>query len=209
MLTTYLVLYLLFVIAASLAVSLIVLRLKLPSPRLVIGLLTLFIVSPLVIGYFYLMYFNSLPETVTPDVTGLPLVAAQARLEEIGLKARDAGQVYESKQPEGTVVSQRPEPGRHVKVGRVVNLMISGGKRKVPVPNLIGRPLAQSDELLLAAELQLGDIRFERMDGVAEGTILAQEPMAGEETGAGGSVDLLVATSGEVITEETTEETEQ
>jgi beta-lactam-binding protein with PASTA domain len=208
MVTTYLTLYLLFVIAVSLVVSLIVLRLKLPSPRLIITLLILFVISPLVVGYFYLMYFNSLPETVTPDVTGQMFEEAAARIEAIGLKAREAGRVYDSKRPEGTVVAQRPEAGRNVKVGRVVNLMVSGGKRKVPVPNLVGRPLTQADEILLAAELRLGDIRFERNPDLPEGSIIAQEPLGGEETEAGNGIDLLVVTSSEVIIEEVTEETE-
>jgi serine/threonine-protein kinase len=207
--TSYLTFYLLFVIAVSLAVSLIVLRLKLPSPRLIVTLIMLFVVSPLIIGYFYLMYFDSLPEMAAPDVIGLPFAAAKAQLEAVGLKAREAGQVYESKQQEGTVVSQRPEPGRMVKIGRMVNLMISGGKRKVQVPNLIGRPLTQADEILMAAELQLGDIRFEQNAGQPEGTIIAQEPLGGEEANAGGGIDLLVATSREVITQEITEESER
>jgi beta-lactam-binding protein with PASTA domain len=208
MLTTYFTLYLVFVIAVSLIVSLIVLRLKLPSPRLVISLIMLFIVSPLVIGYFYLMYFNSLPETVVPDVSGLPFEAAKTKLEQQDLRAREGGEVYESKLPEGAVVSQRPEAGRHVKAGRVVNLMVSGGKRKVRVPNLVGRPLTQADEVLAVAELQIGELRFEQNREMVEGIILTQEPLAGEETGAGGRVDLLISTTAEVISEETTEETE-
>jgi beta-lactam-binding protein with PASTA domain len=198
--TTYLTLYLLLVIAVSLVISLIVLRLKLPSPRLVITLIMLFVASPLIVDYFYLMYFNALPETITPDVIGLPFVEAKARVEAIGLKAREAGQVYESKRPEGAVVAQRPEAGRQVKVGRVINLMVSGGKRKVPVPNLVGRPLTQADEILLAAELQLGELRFEQNTSLPEGTIIAQEPLPSEEVGVGSEVDLLIATSYEVAT---------
>ena len=204
--TNYLTLYLLFVIVVCLSVSLIVLKLKLPSPRLIIVVIMLFVASPLIIGYFSLVYFNSLPETTIPDVTGLTFAEARAQVEAIGLKAREAGQVYESKHREGTVVAQRPEAGRQVKVGRVVNLMVSGGKRKVPVPNLVGRLLTQADELLLAAELQLGEVRFEQNTSLPEGTITAQEPLGGEDTAAGNGVDLLVATSSEVITEETTEE---
>lgn len=205
---TYLSLYLVFIIVVSLIVSFLVLALRLPSPRLIITLVILFILSPLILGYFYLMYFNSLPETIAPDVTGMLLPEAREKIESLGLKAREAGAVFEAKYPEGTVVSQRPEGGRRVKEGRVINLMVSSGKRKVPVPGLVGRPLTQADEILNAAELQLGDIRFEQNQGLAEGTILAQEPLAGEETAAGDRIDLLVSTTQEVITEETTEETE-
>jgi len=208
MVITYLSLYLLFIIAVSLVISFLVMALKLPSPRLIITIVMIFILSPLIFGYFYLTYFESLPEMIVPDVTGLPLEAAREKIESIGLKVREAGRVFETKHPEGAVVSQRPEGGRRVKAGRVVNLMVSSGKRKVPVPSLVGRPLAQADEILSAAELRVGDIRFEQNNNPAEGTILAQEPLAGEETVAGDPVDLLVSTTVEVIVEESTEEAE-
>ncbi len=208
MVITYLSLYLLFIIAVSLVISFLVMALKLPSPRLIIAVVMIFILSPLIFGYFYLTYFESLPETTVPDVTGLPFEVATERIEALGLKAHEAGRVFETKHPEGAVVSQRPEGGRRVRAGRVINLMVSSGKRKVPVPSLVNRPLAQADEILTAAELRVGDIRFEHNENAAEGTILAQEPLAGEETAAGDPVDLLVSTTLEVIVEESTEEAE-
>jgi len=206
--TTYLSFYLVFVVLVSLVVSLLVLWLKLPSPRLIIALLIFFILSPLIFGYFYLMYFNSLPEATVPDVVGLTLAEAKEKLEAAELQARLAGTVYELKYTEGAVVSQRPEAGRRVKAGRVVNLMVSSGKRKVTVPNLMGRTLIQADAILGAAELRVGEVKFDHNPSVEEGTILAQEPLSGEETEMGGTVDLLVATTLEVITEENTGEVE-
>ena len=208
MLTNYLSFYLIFVIVVSLLVSVLVLRLKLPSPRLFIAVIMLFILSPLLIGYVYTVYFDSLPETTVPDVTGLTLEAARVKLESGQLSARVAGTVFEIKKAEGTIVSQRPEAGRTAKVGRVVNLMISSGREKVNVPNLIGRTLAQADAILTPAQLQIGDIRFEQSPTLPEGTILAQEPLSGEQAEMGGRVDLLVATSQEAHPQESTEETE-
>jgi serine/threonine-protein kinase len=188
-------LYLVFVIIVSLVVGWLVLKLKLPSPRLVIALVLLFILSPLIIGYFYLIYFNSLPETLVPAVTGLPLEAAREKLESANLKARLAGSVYAFKDPQGTVVAQRPEGNRRVKVGRVVNLIISSGQSKVTVPNLIGRTFSQADTVLSAAELQMGDVRTEYNPNLEEKTILAQEPLGGEEVEIGSRVELLISTT--------------
>jgi len=165
-------------------------------------LVVLLILLPLIFGYYYFVYFDSLPETVAPDVTGLPLEAAKEKIEGLGLRAREAGTVFEAKFPEGCVVTQRPEGGRRVKEGRMINLILSSGKRKVPVPSLTGRRLSQANEMLAAAELQLGDIRFERSSSVTEGIVLAQEPLAGEEIGAESRVDVLVATTREVETTE-------
>lgn len=200
MISGYLSLYLGFVIIISLIVGLLVLRLKLPSPRLVITLLIIFIISPLVIGYLYLVYFDSLPEVTVPDVTGVSFEVAKDRLEADNLVAREAGSIYEAKYPEGFVVSQRPEAGRNVKVGRIINLMVNAVSSKVPVPNLLGKPLSQVGAVLQAADLQQGDVRWEKNQGQEEGTILAQEPLPGEEAGTGSKVDLLVSTTSEIVT---------
>jgi len=208
MITTYLSLYLVFVIFVTLIISLIVLRLRLPSPRLIVILMVVFILSPLIIGYFYVTYFSSIPEVVVPDVTGMMVDAAKEKLEALDLQAKLAGSVYEMKYPEGYIVSQRPEAGRRVKVGRIVSLMISSGKRKVTVPNLLGRPLSQVDTVLSAAELQLGEVRSERNLEAPEGTVLAQEPLPGEEAEMGKAVDLLVSTTMEVIVPEATPESD-
>lgn len=202
MLTSYISLYLVFLIVASLAVGLLVLKLRLPSPRLIIAVIVIFIVSPFIIGYFYLAYFDSLPETRVPDVSGMPLEIAQKAIEAAQLQPRNAGSTYEMKYPEGTVVSQRPEAGRVVKVGRVVNLIVSSGREKVPAPNLLGRPFSQAEVVLSAKSLKVGEVRYERNLSAEEGTILAQEPLPGEDAEVGGGVDLLVATTQEVIVEE-------
>lgn len=206
MLINYLSFYLIFVIVVSLLVSFLVARLNLPLPQFIITMIMLFILSPLLLGYVYTVYFNALPVTMVPDVTGLTLEAAKVKLEASQLRARAAGTVFEMKKTEGTIVSQRPEAGRTAKAGRVVNLIISSGREKVNVPNLIGRTLAQADAILTPAQLQIGEIRFEQSSTLQEGAILAQEPLSGEQAEMGGKVDLLVATSQEVITDENMEE---
>jgi serine/threonine-protein kinase len=201
-LTFYLSLYLGFLIVASLVISLLVLKLRLPSPKIIISLMVIFILSPLMIGYLYVAYFNSLPETRVPDVTGLPLESARQKIEAAQLKAREAGSVYEMKYPEGQVVSQRPEAGRIVKAGRVINLILSSGRKRIAAPNLLGRPFSQADAVLAAAGLMVGEVRYEKNPGAEDGTILAQEPLPGEEVEVGGRVDFLVSTTLEVIVEE-------
>ena len=198
MISGYLSLYLVFVILASLIVGLLVLRLKLPSPRLIITLLIIFIVSPLIVGYLYLVYFDSLPEVTVPNVTGVAFDVAKERLEADSLRAREAGNIFDAKYPEGFVVSQRPEGGRNVKAGRIINLMINSASSKVPVPDLLGKPFSQAGAILQAADLAQGDVRWEKNPGLAEGTIIAQEPLPGEQGVTGSKVDLLVSTTSEI-----------
>jgi serine/threonine-protein kinase len=208
MITAYLTLYLVFIIFVSVMVGLMVIKLKLPSPGLIATLIVIFVVSPLIAGYLYIAYFNSLPETVVPDVVGAPQEIAVGNIEVAGLRARIAGSINEIKYPEGSVVSQRPEAGRRVKAGRVVSLMLSSGKRKTTAPNLLGRNYSQVGELLSAVGLRWGEVRAERNSDVPEGTIIAQEPLPGEETEVDRPVDLIVATTLESKMLRTTSEVE-
>jgi serine/threonine-protein kinase len=166
-----------------------------PTPRNVLVLFTIFILGPMVIAYLYLSYFAALPETTVPDVRGLNFDTAKDRLENLQLHARIGGSIYEVNYPEGVIAAQRPEAGRKVKAGRIVNLMVSSGQRKVIAPNLLGRPILQIGAVLSAAELLPGEIKKEHNADAPEGTVLAQEPLPGEETEAGKQVDILISTT--------------
>jgi serine/threonine-protein kinase len=159
----------------------------------------IFFVSTLAVGvYVYYVYFNILPEVTVPEVVGMSFSAAQEKLAQFNLRARKAGEAYEPKYPEGYVVSQRPEAGRKVKVGRTVNLLLSSRQKLVLVPNFLGRQFSSSYSLLATVGLQLGEVKKEKNPDLEEGTILAQEPLPGEEVPAGSRIDLLLSTTLEV-----------
>lgn len=195
MLVDYLNYYLIFIIVLSLLISLIVLRSKSRSLKMIIPLIMALMLLPAVIGYFYFINFASIPEAVVPDLTGMPLEEAQAKLELLKLKGRLGGSVFDMKQPEGNVVSQRPEGGRRVKIGRVVNLITSSGKRKVLVPNLLGRPAPQAEAVLSAEGLLLGEKSEDYAPELDPGIILAQVPLPGDEVDVGSYVGITVSSA--------------
>ncbi|MBU1866941.1 MAG: PASTA domain-containing protein, partial [Candidatus Margulisbacteria bacterium] len=161
MITGYLTAYLVFIIVVSVVISVLFLRLKLPAPRILIPLIIFLILSPVLGGYLYLTYFDSMPEIVVPDVTGLTKQQAIVRLEEAQLKVNIAGEVKQPNVPEGAVASQRPEAGRRVKENRAISLMISSGKQKVPVPDLVGKEFNQATKMLEAVGMGAGDLSHE------------------------------------------------
>ena len=199
--TGYLTYYLFFVIVASIVLSLVILTSK-RFPLLWLGILLTMLALPLVIGYVYATYFTTIPEVDVPDLTGLELEEAVAKLESIRLKGKYAGSVFDMKFSEGKVVSHSPEEGRTVKIGRTVNLITSSGKQKVIVPNLLGRPAIQAEAVLAAKGLRLGKMREELAPGIDPGIILTQMPLPGEEVNVGTWVTLSVSQSPEVTTEE-------
>lgn len=207
MLTDYLTYYLIFVIVASVLISLIVLRLKFVSPQYLIPIIATVILVPGLIVYIYFTYFTSIPEVVVPNLTGMKLEEAMVKLEVLKLKGREAGKVFDMKYRIGRVVSQRPEGGRRVKVGRMVRMITSSGKRRVIVPNLLGRPSVQVHAVLAAKGLRLGTVSEEYVPELDRGVILGQAPMPGEEVDVASYVRITVSTSIEpVVVEEPVEE---
>jgi serine/threonine-protein kinase len=197
MLIQFLIYYLLFLMAASLLVSLLVLRYKFPAPKVVIPWVIAIILVPALLGYLYVTYFTSIPETLVPDLTGLPVDEGIERLGAQGLRGKFAGSLFNMKYPEGSIVSQQPEAGRRVKIGRVVNLLTSSGKRKVKVPNLLGRPEVQAQAVLLAKGLKLGEVIADFVPELEPGMILSQNPLPGDELVAGSLVSITVSATEE------------
>lgn len=195
---TYITGYLIFIILVSIIVSLLVFRLNIPKPHVFVSIAIAIILSPMVIGYLYAAYFSSIPEVTVPELAGMPLEKALEELDSRKLKGKFAGTVFDMKYPEGSVVTQRPEGGRRVKMGRVVRLVTSSGKRRVNVPNLLGRPLLQAQAVLAAKGLQLGKTEQDFVSELDPGIILVQTPLPGEEVAAGSYVNITIS-----MTEET------
>ncbi len=197
MLITYISFYLVFIILVSIVISLLVLKLNIPKPHVFIAIVLAIILSPLLFGYLYTAYFTSIPETIVPDLIGMPLEKAYEELGALKLKGRFAGTVFDMKHPEGSVVTQRPEGGRNVKVGRVVRLVTSSGKRRVTTPNLLGRPAVQAEAVLAAKGLHLGKAEEDFVPGLDPGIILVQSPLPGETVAVGSYVSITVSVTEE------------
>ncbi len=204
---TYISGYLIFIILMSIMISLLVFKLNIPRPHVFVAIAVAIILLPMVVGYLYAAYFIPIPETTVPELAGMPLERALEELESLKLKGRFAGTVFDMKYPEGSVVTQRPEGGRRVKVGRVVRLVTSSGKRRVNVPNLLGRPLLQAEAVLAAKGLYLGKTERDFVSELDPGIILVQVPLPGEEVAVGSYINITVSASEEPqVMAETTEE---
>lgn len=198
MLTSYFHYYLIFVIAACFLLVLLSLgKKKIGSLKMIIGILAALFALPLVAGYLYLTYFTSLPVVEVPVLTGMTLEEAMNTLASLDLRGKHAGSVFDMKYPEGMIVSQSPESGRKVKLGRVITLLTSSGRQRVTVPNLLGRPAAQAEAVLSAEGLTLGKESHDVVPEIDAGTILTQSPLPGEEVDINSAVDITVSVSNE------------
>lgn len=188
--------YLIFIVVLSILAGFIILRFRVALLKSFIFLLIAIFV-PALAGYIYFTSFTAIPETIVPDLSGIPLEEAFHKLEEADLSGRYAGSVFDMNFPEGQVVSQRPEAGKRVKIHRAVFVLTSSGKRRVLVPNLLGRPAIQAKAVLAAKGLLLGEVRKDYVSELDPGIILIQQPLPDEEIDVGSSIDVTVSSTEE------------
>ncbi|SVE42788.1 uncharacterized protein METZ01_LOCUS495642, partial [marine metagenome] len=98
----------------------------------------------------------------------------------------------ESRQPEGTVLSQAPAAGDRVVIETAVTLVIATPVTVV-VPDLVGQDVVAVDTLLRATELRRGGTSTQE-SRETEGTVLSHEPAARRRVAVETDVDLVVAT---------------
>lgn len=91
----------------------------------------------------------------------------------------------------GRVLSQEPKAGTLVRRDDEVALVV-GRSERVPVPNVIGLPLANAEATLKKAELVVGEVREVEVPGSKPGVVSNQQPAAGSRVPRGDKIDLEV-----------------
>ncbi len=138
--------------------------------------------------------FGGGDRVLVPQLDGMQAEEAIDTLHRLGLSAEI--EETESGENAGTVISQSIKAGKKVKTGKTVQLKVSRGGTSGAVPDV--RFMGKEE-----ARRRLEDAGFKvvRIIQVSEpdkndGTVLAQNPSAGQKYPAGGSVELLVSTGG-------------
>ena len=154
-----------------------------------IALLVLLLALLIAAGVGAWWYFTQEDTTDVPTLEGLTVDRAVARLEEENLRSDIVTQPNDAQ--EGTVFDQDPDAGVAVDEGSTVQVLVSGGPQTKAVPNAIGLPESQARDRLVAAGFQVRT--REVFSEKQEGTVVAQEPAAGAEGDAGGTVTINVS----------------
>ncbi|MCB1164932.1 MAG: PASTA domain-containing protein [Leptospiraceae bacterium] len=104
--------------------------------------------------------------------------------------------------PEGIILDQDVRPGTIVEPRQNIRFVVNQHQPLLQVPDLVGTGkagIAAALERIVVGDqvysLRPGTIAYVFDDGVPEGTILAQSPLAGEKVDPGFPVDFLVSTS--------------
>ncbi len=128
-----------------------------------------------------------------PDLTGMKVEDALARLEEIGLVGIQGEVILDNQFPVGTVVTQNPRPNSVVKYGRHVYLTVCGGEVLVSVPSLRGRSLRDARFALERNGIVLGEVHYAASDSLPANTVMGQTLAPGARVKKGATIDVVVS----------------
>ncbi|MBA2460656.1 MAG: Stk1 family PASTA domain-containing Ser/Thr kinase [Actinobacteria bacterium] len=158
-------------------------------------LLALLAVALALVGGFFAYQqlqdqFSATEAVTVPDVEGLQESLAVAQIRERGLEP-NVRREPRSDVARGIVAEQDPQPPQRADRGTFVTIVVSSGKPKVRVPNLVGRGRDEAVALLSDVNLQANvvEVNSPREPGV----VLATAPKAGETVVEGTQVRLNVS----------------
>jgi len=103
--------------------------------------------------------------------------------------------VYEKSEtvPEGVVIRQVPEAGTQVLSSTAVTLYVSSGATEVTVPNLVGASEADAVALIEAQGLTVGSITVVGSPVVAQGVVIASDPVTNSRLPLGTVVNIILS----------------
>ncbi|MDK2821086.1 MAG: eukaryotic-like serine/threonine-protein kinase [Clostridia bacterium] len=131
-----------------------------------------------------------------PNVIGETERNARFKLENANFEVVDESlKVYHPTIPKGSVVEQSPPANSRQPEGTEIRLIVSNGPEPqfIPVPKLVGLPLAEAQQKLAAAGLQQGTITYQRSEDKFSGTVISQDPSPETSVLQGSRVNIVIS----------------
>jgi eukaryotic-like serine/threonine-protein kinase len=131
-------------------------------------------------------------QAAVPSVSGLPEDEASDQLTAAGFEPR-VERVFSDEVRRGRVIDTQPGSGTVIEVGSTVTMRVSRGVEQVEVPDVVGGSEDNARSALEGAGLRVGNVTEQESADEDPGTVLEQDPAAGEQVDRDASVDLVVA----------------
>jgi serine/threonine-protein kinase len=160
--------------------------------KVIFGLMFLFLI-PLIPIYFVNTQPTTNEDTLVPNIVGLSVSDAQRVLAHASLTPEENGNAYSEQVEPGKILSQWPEPGIKVKLGRTVSYVVAIGTIAVKVPDLTGLNYDQAEKMILAKGLVIGSIDQEgagEPEVIQQYKIISQSPAPDTVVRSGSSINL-------------------
>jgi beta-lactam-binding protein with PASTA domain/predicted Ser/Thr protein kinase len=126
-----------------------------------------------------------------PLVQGMTAQEAADALRQAGFKSQERREFSDTVRS-GRVIETSPPEGTTARKGTTVTIVVSRGKQKITVPDVVGSTRDEAERSLQDAELQ-ASVREEESEDADPGTVLRQDPAAGSQLAKGKTVALVVA----------------
>lgn len=143
-----------------------------------------------------ILYVSIGAEPITiPYVYGNTWEQAEQKLKDYELVPQKE-EIFSNEIALGSVISTDPPKESKVKAGDIITVYVSKGPEvaQSAVPKLIGKTLAQAEELLTEAGLILGEVSHETSETYPEGQIFYHDNTAGELVDQGTKINVSVST---------------
>ena len=152
-----------------------------------------FVVGILIVNAVMNVMVGRGSEVAAPNLTGKALVDARETARASGFLVEIGGNKHTAEFPPDTVIRQRPEPGKMMKRGRPIEVVVSLGPEVATVPDLRGVSFSQAQLALVSAGLAVGTMSRAHVQDVAADAVVTCDPGPGEVVPRGTAVNLLVS----------------
>jgi eukaryotic-like serine/threonine-protein kinase len=146
--------------------------------------------------------------TATPTATPVPVAvprligvlfsSARQQAQALELEVVIVGEDYSSEHPAAHIISQTPAPGSPAAKGTQVEVVVSLGKKSLPVPMVVGDSVSVARQRLVDAGFVVV-VTEETSERVAAGVVISQRPAAEVTADSGSRVDLVVSSGREKV----------
>ena len=154
--------------------------------------IALFIVL-LIIGTSWYRISGPGNKIVVPSLAGMSQAQAANAAAELGLKVDVIQEVFSEDIPKGKVITSDPAGGGRVAIAGTVHLIISKGKDRIKVPDLVGLTVEAAAAALKSSNLKVGRVTEKFSDAFEAGLLIDGVPASGSPVRKDSSVDLIVS----------------
>jgi beta-lactam-binding protein with PASTA domain len=128
-----------------------------------------------------------------PDLIGKTMEEAKSELAQKKINIVQSGVRLHERYERGRIIYQVPQANLKVKLNTDIMVVLSAGKEKVIVPELVGKNLQTIGSILDQAGLRKGKISHVHTPKYAAGKIIGQYPLPNEEVGRDTPISFLVS----------------
>jgi beta-lactam-binding protein with PASTA domain/predicted Ser/Thr protein kinase len=170
-----------------------------PSPVLVLVLLAIAVIGGAWGGWRAFSGYLVVPEVTVPRLIGRPLPLARQVASAEGLSLDVADRVHSATAAVDTVIAQDQPPGKIVKRGRSIGVVVSLGPEIVTVPDVQRRSLIEARLMIEQARLSIGELRETFDQEVKGGFVITQDPQPGARVQRGRALNLVISKGPPVV----------